>query len=316
MEPVSPKVRIVEVGLRDGLQNEKIEIPVDQRYQLLHLLLKAGLRSIEAGAFVSPKWVPAMAPSEELFLRAQRDLKKGLLPDGTNLSALVPNEKGMEAALRLGVQEIAIFAACSETFSQKNTNCSMDESFHRLKTVVQIAQKQGVKIRGYLSTCFGCPFEGPVSLSVVEQNVSRLLDLGAYEVSLGDTIGLASAGDVERLLNLLLRKNNPSQLAGHFHDTRGQGVANVLRAFQMGLRAFDTSIGGLGGCPYAPGATGNVATEDVVYLFKSLGVETDIDLEKLLDLHRWLSQTMNKELPSKVGIAARHSKNPHQGCFL
>ena len=316
MNTPSQSVRIVEVGLRDGLQNESTFVSVETRHLLLRKLVDAGLRNLEVGSFVSPRWVPAMEPSEELFARALKDQADGIIPSETAMSALVPNDKGLEAVLRLGVREIAVFAACSETFSQKNTNCSIDESFKRLSSVMQRAAQEGIRVRGYLSTCFGCPFEGPVRLEAVATNVERLLAMGAYEVSLGDTIGLASAGDVEKLLEHLLRRVPATLLAGHFHDTRGQAVGNVLRAYQMGLRVFDSSIGGLGGCPYAPGATGNVATEDLVFLFNSLSVSTGLDLQRLLDVNQWLSQQMNKPLPSRVGLAAKQGVTQQRTCFL
>lgn len=310
------KVQIVEVGLRDGLQNESVVVDVETRHQLLLKLVAAGFTSLEVGSFVSPKWVPAMAPSENLFQRAMADQQSGVIPKTVVMSALVPNEKGMEAVLRLGVKEIAIFAANSETFSKKNTNSTINESFIRLAEVTRLALDNGIKIRGYLSTCFGCPFEGPVKLETVGENVNRLLDLGAYEVSLGDTIGLAGAGDVEKLFEFLLRNISAKVLAGHFHDTRGQAVANVLKAYQMGIRVFDSSIGGLGGCPYAPGATGNVATEDIVYLFDSMGVSTGLDLGKLLMANAWLSQNMGKALPSRVGLADANKTDSKRICFL
>jgi hydroxymethylglutaryl-CoA lyase len=309
-------VKIVEVGLRDGLQNESVMLDVDTRHQLLHRLSRSGLRCIEVGSFVSPKWVPAMAPSEELFRRALQDQRQGLLPAALSISGLVPNEKGMELALRLGVKDIALFAACSESFSQKNTNCSIAESFDRLRAVAHLAVKNQMQIRGYLSTCFGCPFEGAVAIETVADNVQRMLDLGVYEISLGDTIGLAGAGDVERLLSRLLARFPASILAGHFHDTRGQATANVLQAYQMGLTVFDASIGGLGGCPYAPGATGNVATEDVIYLFRSLGVDTGVELSELLEVNQWLSRAMNKPLPSRVGLASQSRTSADKVCFL
>lgn len=316
MKKDTKEVRIVEVGLRDGLQNENVVVGVDTRYELLRKLVDAGSNILEVGSFVSPKWVPAMEPSEALFFKALSDQKNQLIPSSVVMSALVPNEKGMESALRLGVKEIAVFAACSESFSQKNTNCSIDESFARLSKVARMATDNGVRIRGYLSTCFGCPFEGPVKLETVSTNVLRLLDLGAYEVSLGDTIGLATAGDVEKLLNHLLQHVSASVLAGHFHDTRGQAVANVLRAYQMGLRVFDSSIGGIGGCPYAPGATGNVATEDLVFLFNGMGVSTGLELPKLLQINQWLSQAMGKALPSRVGLASAPKSSVQRTCFL
>ncbi len=301
---VSPgNVRIVEVGLRDGLQNESHSPDVKVRRELLHQLVKAGAQSLEVGAFVSPKWVPAMACSEELVEAVLVDQKNKIISENVQLSVLVPNEKGMETALRLGVQEIAVFAACSESFSQKNINCSIEESFQRFDVVAKLATAHQIKIRGYLSTCFGCPFEGAVDRSLVIENVQRMLDLGVYEVSLGDTIGVASAGDVERLLHPLLALVPPARLAGHFHDTRGQALVNILKAYNMGITSFDASIGGLGGCPYAPGATGNVATEDVVYLFNSMGVNTGLNLERLVQTNQWLSQHMGRKLSSRVSLA-------------
>lgn len=316
MNTKAKTVKIVEVGLRDGLQNESVVVDADVRYQLLRQLIDAGLTSLEVGSFVSPKWVPAMAPSEELFKRAIADQKTSIIPANVSLSALVPNEKGMDAVVRLGIKEIAVFAACSETFSQKNTNCSIAESFERLTRVAKVATDHGIKIRGYLSTTFGCPFEGPVNLDLVSKNVKRLLDLGAYEVSLGDTIGIASAGDIETLLGHLFKSVSPHVLAGHFHDTRGQAVANVLMAYQMGIRVFDASIGGLGGCPYAPGATGNVATEDLIYLFDSMNVDSGIDLSLLVKSNHWLAQKMNKKLPSRIGLVDDHQKTKSKACFL
>ncbi len=303
------QVRIFEVGLRDGLQNEKQNLSIEVRQNLLQKLIEAGLTHLEIGSFVSPKWVPAMACSEELVALSLKKQSENKLPPTTLFSVLVPNEKGLETALRLGVQEIAIFASCSETFSQKNTNCSIEESFQRLAPVTQLALAHKIKVRGYLSTCFGCPFEGAVSMNKIIENVNRMKDLGVYEVSLGDTIGLASAGDVEALLSQLLKSHHPNFLAGHFHDTRGQALVNILKAYELGLRVFDSSIGGLGGCPYAPGATGNIATEDVVYLFNSLGVKTGVDLQKLIESNQWLSQLMGKPLPSRVSIASHSTQS-------
>lgn len=305
-------VSIVEVGLRDGLQNEAQYPDVEVRKDLLAQLINAGVRSLEIGAFVSPKWVPAMACSEQLVESALKNQAQQRIPKEAQLSVLIPNEKGMETAIKLGVKEIAIFAACSESFSQRNTNCSIEESFQRLSVVSQMAQAHQIKVRGYLSTCFGCPFEGAVDSLRVVDNVKRMLDLGVYEVSIGDTIGVASAGNVEALFSQLLSSVKPSLLAGHFHDTRGQAVANILKSYEMGITTFDSSIGGLGGCPYAPGATGNVATEDVVYLFNSMNVSTGLNLEKLIQINQWLSQKIGRTLSSRVGIA-KTSSNSSKG---
>jgi len=308
-------IRIVEVGLRDGLQNESKFPDETVRKELLLQLIDAGSKSLEVGAFVSPKWVPAMACSEALFSSVLKDQNSHLIPNDVQLSILVPNEQGMDVAIKLGVKEIAIFAACSEGFSQKNTNCSIKESFQRLEVVAKMAYKHNINVRGYLSTCFGCPFDGSVDVSQVVENVKRMLDLGVYEVSLGDTIGIASAGDVERLLSKLLTFVEPRLLAGHFHDTRGQALVNILKSFEMGITTFDSSIGGLGGCPYAPGATGNVATEDVVYLFNSLNKTTGLDINKLLKINNWLSQKMGRTLSSRVSLADL-PKNLNHGIIL
>lgn len=308
VQSAAPKsVSIVEVGLRDGLQNEPQYPAVEVRKELLQQLIDAGSRALEIGAFVSPKWVPAMACSEELVLSTLKDQAEQRIPTDAQLSVLIPNEKGMEIAIKLGVKEIAIFAACSESFSQRNTNCSIEESFQRLKIVAQMAGVHQIKVRGYLSTCFGCPFEGAVDPSRVVENVQRMLDLGVYEVSIGDTIGVASAGNVETLFSQLLASVTPTLLAGHFHDTRGQALANILKSYEMGITTFDSSIGGLGGCPYAPGATGNVATEEVVYLFDSMNVSTGLNLEKLIQINQWLAKKMNRTLSSRVGIAKTSS---------
>lgn len=308
-------IRITEVGLRDGLQNEKLNPSLELRKKLVKKLIESGLINLEIGSFVSPKWVPSMACSEELvefFLNEQSEQR---VSQAIEFSALVPNEKGLETALRLGLKEIALFASCTETFSQKNLNCTIEESFKRMKLVSKKALQHGIKLRGYLSTCFGCPFEGAVEIEKVVENVARMLELGVYEVSLGDTIGLASAGDVEKLFTRLLTEFKAELLAGHFHDTRGQALVNILKSFEMGIRSFDSSIGGLGGCPYAPGATGNVATEDVVYMFNSLGISSGIDLDQLLNTNKWLSQALPKNLSSRVGIAHQFNQQISGLCF-
>ena len=292
------KVKIVEVGLRDGLQNESTNLSVMQRFELLEKLITAGTRSFEVGAFVSPKWVPQMAASKELtelVLKKYRDQKK------YHSSVLVPNEVGMKSALETGITEIAIFASCTETFSQKNINCSIEESFERFVAIMKIAKKNKVKVRGYLSVCFGCPFEGPVPEKKVVELAKRLYKMGCYEISIGDTVGVAQVGQVTSVFKKLKKVIPLAKLAGHFHDTRGQALANILAAYDLGVRNFDSSIGGLGGCPYAKGATGNVSTEDVVYMFEGMGVSTGLDLEKLIAINRWLEPQMNHVLSSKVG---------------
>lgn len=218
-------------------------------------------------------------------------------------SVLVPNEKGFELALENGVQEISLFAACSESFSRKNLNCSIDESFENFGRVARLAKQHQIRMRGYLSVCFGCPFEGDVSPEKVRELSQRFIDLGAFEVSVGDTIGVAHVGQVNSVFGLLLKHFAAEKLAGHFHDTRGQALANILAAYNLGLRVFDTSLGGLGGCPYAPGAKGNVATEDVVYMFEGMGASTGYDLKALLEINQWMSSQLGRALPSRVGVA-------------
>lgn len=291
-------VKIVEVGLRDGLQNETTNLTVTQRLDLLTKLIDAGVKTFELGAFVSAEWVPQMAVTKEMV---QKYLKSPLNKKEFSASVLVPNEKGMLQAIEAGVKEVAIFGACSETFSKKNINCTIDESFERFEAVMKLAKKHKIKVRGYLSTCFGCPFEGPVSEKKVVQLAKRMIDLGVYEVSIGDTIGIANAGQVQSVFKKLLKVIPAKKLAGHFHDTRGQALANIFAAYELGIRTFDASIAGLGGCPYAPGATGNVATEDVAFMFQGMNVKTNLNLSKLVEAHKWLQPKMDHALSSKVG---------------
>jgi len=295
------KITIVEMGLRDGLQNEKIILDVPSRLELLKKLLEAGSRRIELGAFVSPEWVPQMAGTAEMVRAALQLRKDNEIPRGTEFSVLVPNEKGMEAALESGIKEIAVFAAASESFSKKNINCSIEESFARFGPVMKLAKKNKIKVRGYLSACFGCPFEGKVAEAKVVQLAKRLYALGCYEISIGDTIGVANPAQVESLFRKLKKVIPVAKLAAHFHDTRGQALANILVAYQLGVRVFDASVGGLGGCPYAPGAAGNVSTEDVVYMFQGMGVKTGIDLPKMVAMNPWVTEKIKHPLPTKVG---------------
>lgn len=288
-------IQIVEVGLRDGLQNESVVLSVDQKVELGTRLMQAGVRRLEAGAFVRPDRIPQMNGSDEVFKRLAAVAGK------KELSVLVPNEIGMNKAIENKVKEIAVFAGCTESFSQKNINCSIDESFKRFEKVFELAKKNKIKVRGYLSMCFGCPFEGNVKEAVVVKLAKRLYKMGAYEISIGDTIGVAHAGQVKSLITKLKKEIPVSKIAGHFHDTRGQALANILASYNLGVRVFDSSIGGLGGCPYAPAATGNVATEDVLYMFQKMGVKTNIDLKKILEIHPWLTEQMGKPLPSKLG---------------
>lgn len=268
------KVRIVEVGPRDGLQNEKAEISTAVKIQLIEDLAAAGLTDIEAGAFVSPKWVPQMADSAAVLAGLTRD-------PGKRYPVLVPNLQGLEAALAAGAREVAVFAAASETFSQKNTNCSIAESIERFRPVLDRARSAGVPVRGYISCVLGCPYEGKVQPAAVASVAKSLIDLGCYEISLGDTIGIGTPLATRRLIETVAAVVPIPQFAAHFHDTYGQALANLLAALEMGISVIDSSVAGLGGCPYAKGATGNVATEDVVFMLNGMGIETGVDLAKL-----------------------------------
>lgn len=295
------QVTIVEMGLRDGLQNEKVVLSTADRIDILRKLIDAGSKRIELGAFVSAKWVPQMAGSSEVVAAALGLQKTKKVPRGVEFSVLVPNEKGMLAAIQSGVTEVAIFAASSESFSQKNINCSIDESFQRFERVMALAKQHDIKVRGYLSTCFGCPFEGKVPEARVLKLAERLHKLGCYEISIGDTIGVANPAQVESLFKKLKKLIPVKKLAAHFHDTRGQAVANVLMAYQVGIRVFDASVGGLGGCPYAPGVAGNVSTEDVVYMFHGMGIKTGLNLDKLVAMNPLLTKKIQHSLSTKVG---------------
>jgi hydroxymethylglutaryl-CoA lyase len=295
------RVEIIEVGPRDGLQNESAELSLEQREWLITALARAGLKRIEMGAFVSPKWVPQMAGSGELHERLNGAAAKGAsVFKGVRFSALVPNLQGMQDALSAGVREVAIFGACSETFSHKNINCSIDESFDRFKEVMTLARAQKVPVRGYLSAAFGCPYEGKVDRGRVVALVKRMLKLGVYEVSVGDTIGVATPKPVRLMLKTLLKTVPAKRLAMHFHDTRGTALANVLASLDMGIRKFDSSVGGLGGCPYAKGASGNLATEDLVYMCEGMGFKTGADLGALLALREPLERMIGRALPGRM----------------
>ena len=287
--------KIVEVGPRDGLQNEKVTIPTQAKIDYITALGDAGLRVIEAGAFVSPKWVPQMADSAEVYRNIPKD-------PGVEYPVLVPNEKGLDRALDAGVTSIAIFTAASETFNKRNINMSIDESFTNYAPVAARARAEGIRVRGYVSTAFGCPYEGDVAPEKVLEVVARLLDLGCYEVSVGDTIGVGTPTQVQGVIGILLQVVPASRLAMHFHDTRGTALANTLAALEMGIATFDASSGGLGGCPYAgfKDAPGNIATEDLVHLCNEIGVETGVDLERLLDVAREAEKIVGHPLPGKV----------------
>jgi hydroxymethylglutaryl-CoA lyase len=286
-------VRIVEVGPRDGLQNEKQNIATATKLELIERLAAAGLRDIEATSFVSPKWVPQMADHVQIM----RGLRRR---EGVSYPVLTPNLKGFEAAVAEGATEVAVFAAASEGFSQKNINCSIDESIARFAPVLDAAARLGVKVRGYVSCVIACPYDGAIPPAKVADVAGRLQDMGCYEVSLGDTIGVGTPGSVLRMLETVAARVPVARLAGHFHDTYGMAVANVHASYQFGVRVFDSSIGGLGGCPYAKGATGNVATEDVVYLLHGLGADTGCDLDALVDTAAWISAALERAPQSRV----------------
>ncbi len=290
------KVRLVEVGPRDGLQNEAQPISVADKVRLVDDLTAAGLAYIEVGSFVSPKWVPQMAGSAEVF--ASIDQRPGV-----TYAALAPNLRGFEDAAAAGVKEVAVFAAASEAFSQRNINCSISHSLSRFEPIIEAARAQGVRVRGYVSCVLGCPYEGPVRAEQVLPVARALHQMGCYEVSLGDTIGTGTAGDVRRLFEVIAAHVPRAQLAGHFHDTYGQALANVYASLLEGISTFDSSVAGLGGCPYAKGATGNVATEDVVYLLDGLGIETGIDLERLIETGQRISTVLGRANGSRVARA-------------
>jgi len=290
------RVKIVEVGPRDGLQNESETVPAEIKVQLIELLVDAGLPVVESGAFVSPKWVPQMATSAEVFKQINRR-------NGISYPMLVPNLKGLELAQAAGVQEVALFAAATETFSQKNTNCSIAESIDRFDAVIVEAQALGMKIRGYISCVLGCPYEGEVSSDTVLMLAQKLFDKGCYEVSLGDTIGVGTAGQARDLVEKLSRQVPIQHLAAHFHDTYGQALANIHAVMQCGISVIDSSVAGLGGCPYAKGATGNVATEDVVYMLNGMGIETGVDMNKLLEAGHFISDFLGREPVSRAATA-------------
>jgi hydroxymethylglutaryl-CoA lyase len=290
------KVKIVEVGPRDGLQNEKAIVPTAVKIELIDRLSDAGLTAIEATAFVSPKWVPQMADNSEVMAGIQRK-------PGVAYPVLVPNLKGFEAAARAGAKEVAVFGAASEAFSQKNVNCSIAESLQRFEPVIEAARAAGVRVRGYVSCVLGCPYQGEVPPHTVADVAGELHQMGCYEISLGDTIGVGTAGHTKIMLETTAKRVQIDKLAGHYHDTYGQALANIYASLEMGVAVFDSSVAGLGGCPYAKGATGNVATEDVIYLLSGLGIETGIDLDRLIDAGEFISAALGRPTNSKVARA-------------
>ena len=291
------EVRIVEVGPRDGLQNEKTLVPTADKIELIDRLSATGLRCIEATSFVSPKWVPQMADAAEVFTGITKVA-------GVAYPVLVPNLQGYERALAVGATEVAVFSAASEAFNRKNINASIDESIERFLPVLDRARADGVKVRGYVSTVLGCPYQGEVPLADVVRVARRLHEAGCYEVSLGDTIGIGTPGKAREMLRAVAAEVPMAALAVHFHDTRGQALANILACLEDGVAVVDSSVSGTGGCPYAPGASGNVATEDVVYMLDGLGVKTGVDLAKLVETGRWLAGRLGRSSGSKVTLAS------------
>lgn len=291
-----PTVKIVEVGPRDGLQNEQKAVPIEIKVELINRLAKAGLKSIEVGSFVSPKWVPQMASSDEVY-------RKTSSLESVDLPLLVPNMKGFEAALENNVKSISVFTAASDAFAKKNTNVTVDESLERLREVCTAATASNMRIRGYVSCVLGCPYEGDVDVQKVVDVSKALVDMGCAEISLGDTIGVGTPGKVETLINAITTVIEVEKLAVHFHDTYGQALANILSALQMGVSVIDSSVGGLGGCPYAKGASGNVATEDVLYMLHGMGIETGTDLDSVIAAGNYISDYLGRKNASKVAQA-------------
>jgi hydroxymethylglutaryl-CoA lyase len=291
-------VKIVEVGPRDGLQNEPAAVTTKVKIELIDRLSDTGIPAIEATAFVSPKWVPQMADNAEVMSGIHRKA-------GVSYAVLVPNMRGLEAALAAGCDEVAVFAAASESFSKRNINCTIDESLDRFAPVIEAAGAKGVKVRGYISCVLGCPFEGEVAPEIVARIAQRLAELGCYEISLGDTIGVATPGATQAMIDAVSAKVPVDRLAGHFHDTYGQALANILAAMQRKVAVFDSAVAGLGGCPYAPGATGNVATEDVLYMLHGLGIDTGVDLDAVVDTGVFISEALGRAVVSKAARALR-----------
>ena len=289
-------VRLVEVGARDGLQNEKRTLHPQIRVQLLEMLADTGLRTLEAGAFVSPRWVPQMAGSDDV-------LKALSVRPGVTWTALVPNVKGLEAAMAAGCREVAVFAAASEAFSQKNINCSIAQSLARYQDVMVLARDAGVRVRGYVSCVMGCPFTGYVKPEAVAAVSASLFAMGCHEISLGDTLGSGTPAATKSLIDACRQVVPVSALAGHFHDTYGMAIANIHAALEADVRIFDSSVAGLGGCPYSPGATGNVATEDVIYLLNGLGMTHGVDLDALIDVGMFINAQLGRETASRVSRA-------------
>jgi hydroxymethylglutaryl-CoA lyase len=296
------KVRIVEVGVRDGLQNEAMTIPTSVKLELCARLADAGLRDIEAAAFVSPRWVPQMADHDALTRALPRRA-------GLRYSALTPNLQGFEAAIAAGIDEVAVFASASEAFSQKNINCSIAQSLQRFEAVMQAAKERGVRVRTYVSCALGCPYQGEVAAQAVADVAGTLYEMGCYEISLGDTVGVGTPGKTRTMIEAVSRRVPVEKLAGHFHDTYAQALANVYASLQMGVSVFDSSVAGLGGCPYAAGASGNLASEDLVYLLDGLGIESGVDLHKLAQAGDYICAYLQRPSRSRVALALAAKRN-------
>ena len=301
-------VHIVEVGPRDGLQNEPSPVPTEVKLELIRRLRQSGLRSIETTSFVSPHWVPQMADSAQVVAGLERSAE-------VSYPVLVPNRKGLEAALAAGAQEIAIFGAASETFLQKNLNCTIAQSLERFEEVTSEALRKGVRVRGYVSCVMGCPYEGKIAPEKVAQVSESLLGLGCYEISLGDTIGVGTPRQVREMLDAVTTRIAVEKLAVHFHDTYGQALANVLAALEYGISTIDSSVAGLGGCPYARGASGNLATEDLIYMLNGLGIETGIDLHRLIEAGNYICRHLGRSTGSKVALALQPDSAKTKQCI-
>ncbi|GED53357.1 hydroxymethylglutaryl-CoA lyase [Brevibacillus borstelensis] len=300
------QVQIVEVGPRDGLQNEQKVLSAPEKIRLIEMLAEAGLQRVEASSFVNPKWIPQLADAGEVCRSLPHQSR-------VRYSALVPNLKGLERARECGLTEVALFMSASETHNLKNINKSIEETFPVLRETAREALALGMRVRGYVSTVFGCPYEGEVPLDNTRKVTNELISMGVYEVSIGDTIGVATPLQVHQVYAALVKDVTTERLAGHFHDTRGTGLANVAAALDEGIRIFDSSIGGLGGCPYAPGASGNISSEDLVYMLHGMGYETGVSLEKLVEAGAYVQQLLGRALPSKVlqaALAQSHRRQP------
>ena len=293
---IAKEIQIVEVGPRDGLQNEKIWVETEIKIALIEKLADAGLTKIETASFVSPKWVPQMKDAFEVLSGIERR-------PGVTYPVLTPNLKGFERALEAGVTEVAVFGAASEAFSQNNINCSISESVERFWPVIEAAQKNSVRVRGYISCVLGCPYQGEVPLENVVNLAEKMLEMGCYEISLGDTIGIGTPLQAKKMVETVAEKVPVSNLALHFHDTRGQALANIYACLELGVSVIDASVSGLGGCPYAQGASGNVATEDVVYMLHGIGIKTGVDIEKLIETGRFISDVFGRLPQSRVSCA-------------